>query len=315
MTYGNAGGTAMNEVPRLVAPGSSIMLIAADSRQAVQGTVIEVADDVVRALLDEQGEPLLQRPTECCLIVISADGRSAKVAAKATPEKTLTVLHPHVGDPPERRANPRVPASALVSVQVLGRMGQALEGHLLDLSLGGCQFIRRRKARSTISKRSHVVIESILDGTYLRFEGEVVNASTIHGEDVFSVRFTSLDVTAWATVERFVDRRLQRVAKLNAVTGPVPAKVEVRGDLFMTRFDPLDGSLDLDLPVSTRPRASFRLPGVAPTLTAFGLVTDRVDGRSVIRWNRTDPVTCVLMERAAENRRTNLDAAEAPSPA
>lgn len=295
----------MSGAGAIVAPGSSIVLIRADSRQAVQGTIIEIGDETVRVLLDEGKEPL-ERPTECGLVVVTGDGRSTVVAVRATPSKTLTELRPHPGDPPERRAHPRVPASNLVSVHVVGRMGAALEGHLLDLSLGGCQFIRRRKGGSVISKRSSVTMETMLDGEYVRFEGEVMNSSTRGGEDVFSVKFTALDVTAWAATEAFVDRRLVRVAKMTAVTGPVPAKVEARGELFVTRFDPLDGSLHLDLPTSASATARFRLPGVAPTLTAVGLVTDLHEGRSLIRWNRTDPVTRALIDRAAQSRRDHL---------
>jgi hypothetical protein len=298
----------MSDAARLVAPGSSIVLIRADSRQAVQGTIIEVGDETLRALLDDDGQPGLGRLTECGLVVVAGDGRSTVVAVRARPSSTLTELHPHGGDPPERRAHPRVPASNLVTVHVAGRMGNALEGHLLDLSLGGCRFVRRRKGGSVISKRSSVTIETMLDGAYVRVAGEVMHASTQAGEDVFSVKFTALDVVTWAVTEAFVDRRLARVAQMSAVTGPVPAKVEARGETFNTRFDPLDGSLHLDLPSSASATARFRLPGVAPTLTAVGLVTDRSEGRSIIRWNRTDPVTGALMERASASRRAHLDA-------
>ena len=291
-----------------VAPGSAIVLIRADSRKAVQGTIIEVGDDSLRTLIDADSDGALERTTECGRGVVSGDGRSTVVAVRAEPSKTLTELWPHAGDPPERRAHPRVPASNLVSVNVVGRMGKTLEGHLLDLSLGGCQFVRRRKGGSVISKRSNVVIETMLDGEYVRFEGEVMNASTQGGEDVFSIKFTGLDISTWASTEAFVDRRLARVAQMKAVTSPVTAKVEVRGEHSVTRFDPLDGSLHLELPTSASAIARFRLPGVSPTLTAVGLVTESTEGRSIIRWN-------VLIERAAESRRSHTGTAGPEAPA
>jgi hypothetical protein len=75
-------------------------------------------------------------------------------------------------------------------------------------------------------------------------------------------------------------------------------------------FDPLDNSFSTQLTSSARIVARFRLPSVPPTLVAAGMVTSNEGGRSIVRWNRTDPVTRVLIERAQADRQA-VEAAKA----
>ncbi|MEO1062962.1 MAG: PilZ domain-containing protein [Actinomycetota bacterium] len=290
----------------LIAPGSPVVFIPAGSIEAVRGTVIEIDDDWIGALLDRVGNAAMARACEGGLVVISSDGRSTVVAAKATPSGSLTRLVPHHADPPERRAHPRVPASNLVQVKVMGRMGASFVGHLLDLSLGGCQFVRHRNNGAVISKKSTITLDTTLDGVSVRFGGEVVQANSVGADDVFSVRFTSVDAATWGTLESFVERRLERVTALNATIRPVPAVLEVRGQRYTAHFDPLDNSFDIEAPGSARVRARFRLPGITPVITAAGMIIKSEGGRSVARWHHTDPVTRVIIERAGLSRRMNL---------
>ncbi|MEO1063802.1 MAG: PilZ domain-containing protein [Actinomycetota bacterium] len=301
----------MGKRRHLVSPGATIVFIATGTTVGRRGTIIEVGELGVRAKLETDESPALTQPTEGGLVVVAPDERSVLVAGHARPVGSLAELTPHPGEPPDRRADPRVPAHSHVSVHVLGRLGATLTGSLRDLSLGGCRFERPRDGGPVPSRGSNVDIETMLDGDWIRVGGEVVGLTTIGSVDAFDVRFTSVDAGSWSVIERFVERRLERIRATNSVSGPITAHVELGCERISSRFEPLDDSFDVPLPVSSRFTARFRLPGVAPTLTAIGSVTGHDDDRSLVEWSRTDPVTRVLLERAAMSRR-QLAAVTAP---
>ncbi|MEO1060152.1 MAG: PilZ domain-containing protein [Actinomycetota bacterium] len=267
----------------------------------LHGTIIEIDRSSVRALLEPAGAPAIQQPVEGALIVVAPDERTAIVASHARPSGSLMELTPHTDDPPDRRADPRVPAHNQVRVQVVGRLGGSVDGRLRNLSLRGCQFVRDRDGGPNLSKRSQVVIDTALDGTAIRISGEVRGVMSIGDRDAYSVRFTEVDSLTWPTIERFVDQRLQRVKATNALTGSIAAQVETDGRRIGVWLNLGDDSIDADLTTSTRLTARFRLPGVPPILAASGMVVERDTGRSWLRWGRTDPITRVLMERAAQS--------------
>lgn len=295
---------------QLVVPGTRVIFVPEGSTSGFSGTAIEVDRASIRAVFDSDEQRVVSRRTHGSIVVIAGDGRSTVVAVDVAPSRNLYEITPTTDDPPERRAHPRVPVSNLVRVTVTGRISQ-FEGRMIDLSLGGCQIVRHRNDDALLSKRSTIEIETALGGQRVRYVGQVVKSASVDGENVFSVQFAGMDVAVHTFTERFIDQRLARVAAMSAVVRPVVAKVQMKDRQLNALFDPLDNSFSAELTTSARIVARFRLPSVPPTLVAGGMVTSTRDGRSFVRWNRTDPVTQVLIGRAAADRR----AAEAASAA
>ncbi|MEM9036346.1 MAG: PilZ domain-containing protein [Actinomycetota bacterium] len=293
---------------QLVVPGTQLIFVPEGSTSGFPATAIEVETTSIRAHI-EADEPAVDRRTHGSVVVIAKDGRSAVVAADVAPSRNLYEVLPTTSDPPERRAHPRVPVSNPVTVTVVGRMG-AMEGRMVDLSLGGCQVLRHSRGGAMLNKRSKVAIRTSLNRRPVTYTGRVVKSLNAGSDQIFSVQFAEMDIGVHTLTERFIDDRLARVAAMSATTRPVAAKVETNGQVVNAMFDPLDDSFSTRLTTSARVVARFRLPSVAPTLVAAGMVMTNEHDRSIVRWNRTDPVTRVLIERAAADRRA-VEAAKA----
>jgi c-di-GMP-binding flagellar brake protein YcgR len=110
-------------------------------------------------------------------------------------------LPSNLSEQKDRRAEPRYPVEAR-AVMLLVRSATAMQGKVLDLSVGGCQL--RTEQKFTLGIFSRIEVEFHVRGLAFRLQGVT---QSIHDQHTLGVRF--LDVS-----ERRREQLLELIAEL-----------------------------------------------------------------------------------------------------
>lgn len=292
--------SAGSSVSPLVHPGSTVFFAPEAEGKAVAGTTIEVRDRSMKVVLTASGQQVIVPRCRGLLAVIDDLRRKVEVRAMAAPSGRMTEITPRPGPVVEAGA-PRVPVFAPMEMHVRGRMGGPIHGQLLDLSMSSCTVLGEPGSGAVAGAGSKVVVACALLGRPVGFRGVVVSTSALRGRTAMRVDFAELDPEIRAATEQFLEQRHRQLASVGQAPDLAHVELAFDGATRRARLRVATAELDIDLPSGLSVRATMRLPGVAPVLTAAA-VTERPDGTTRLRWTDVDPVTRVLLERPGSSQ-------------